>query len=231
MAGGMQACADLARRGLTVFGAPFFWPDGETDPARLTAALEAEHGRLPEGARVILAARPGWAPPDAGRPPPVPGALTIGDLAAAILDGWNSRRNAAPQLAEYRCRLVSLLCGDLGVGWHDSEKDLRDAWEGQHPRKSGGGMPAILPRLPEKYSCIQEPFAGYLCYRHADGEQEAAASHLGAIGAQTAELRARWQAYFRDLLIRWPDAAFRTTSWARLRELGLGEPVDEIDFF
>jgi hypothetical protein len=85
---------------------------------------------------------------------------------------------------------------------------------------------------PPGFRLSQEPFAGYLCYRHADGEQEAAASHLGAIGAQTAELRARWQAYFRDLLlIRWPDAAFRTTSWARLRELGLGEPVDEIDFF
>ncbi len=64
------------------------------------------------------------------------------------------------------------------------------------------------------------------------GEQEVFDRHTDGLNADLTTLKHHWVVLFRDLLLlQWPKAAFCKTSWTRLRALGLGDPVDEIDFF
>jgi hypothetical protein len=64
------------------------------------------------------------------------------------------------------------------------------------------------------------------------GEQEVFDRHTDGLNAGLIALKSRWFGLFRDLLLlRWPKAAYCKTSWTRLRALGLGDPVEEIDFF
>src|SRR4051794_13801149 len=55
--------------------------------------------------------------------------------------------------------------------------------------------------------------------------------HTNDLQVSELALKRCWDTLFRDLLLlRWPEAAHRTTSWSRLHALGLGERLDETDF-
>ena len=80
------------------------------------------------------------------------------------------------------------------------------------------------------YPDIVDPFAGLLEYTPMKGEWDVWKSHQpGLIDAATV-MRQRFIAFFRDLLLlHWPEAADRTSSWARLRALGLVVPEFDPD--
>jgi hypothetical protein len=55
-------------------------------------------------------------------------------------------------------------------------------------------------------------------------------AHRAGIGDAAMVLGQSFVAFFRDLLLlRWPKAAYRTTTWARLQALGLVVPVYDPD--
>ena len=154
--------------------------------------------------------------------------MTLDDLCWHILDHWRLRARAAPELADYHRRLLALMCREFGIEWHDDAQAMEAAWG-----NSFGRMPYILPSLPKRFSRLRGPFDGFLEYEMTAGEkQKRMLAHIEEINTATLSLKRAWAAYLRDLLLqRWPDAATRTTSWERLRDLGLGDPVDETDFF
>jgi hypothetical protein len=166
--------------------------------------------------------------------------ITVDSLCAEILDGWVLRQHTPGALGAYHRALLALMCQELGIEWHDDMKKLRHVWESSPAGLHLGDksairwvrMPYMLNHMLERYDQIQTPFAGILEYDFAEGEEKIFGLHRHGIDEATKALRLRWQAYLRDmLLLRWPEAASRSTNWGRLAELGLPKrPHDPDDF-
>ena len=122
----------------------------------------------------------------------------------------------------YRRQLLAMLNNAFGIEWHDDSDRL------PHDK----GLPLIVLGMPEAYARIVEPFDGVLEYSPLPGEMAVFHRHKDGLSAETYALKERWVALFRDLLLlRWPEAADRQTSWSDLRRLGLGNPPDADEFF
>ena len=149
--------------------------------------------------------------------------ITFEDFCRIILTDWRWRRDGvAPALRDYKRHLLTLLGQEFGVTWDDDAEWHADA----------GGVSALALTMPRDFAGIASPFARWLEQRPQPGERAVLEQHQDAIIAAEGELKQRWLALFRDLLrLRWLKAGQRTTSWTRLRALGLGDPVDELDFF
>lgn len=110
---------------------------------------------------------------------------------------------------------------EFGIRWDDE-------WV-ESPHRAG--IPVLVTTTLQDYARLVSPFARYIEYTPLPGEQEVWRRHKSDLQAAKVALKQHWVAFFRDLLLlRWPEAAHRRTSWARLRQLGLGDPVDELDF-
>ena len=156
--------------------------------------------------------------------------IALDTLCASILDGWHCRVGGHSNLSAYHCKLLDLMTQELGVVWHDDPDQLQEAWK--MPGGDGETMPHILRSICEMYDGIREPFRDFLSYSPVVGEKAVLDVNLDPIAVATNHLRLCWQAWLRDmLLLRWPEAATRTTTWERLTELGLGEPVLDEDFW
>ena len=151
------------------------------------------------------------------------GEITFDDCCRIILEDWRWRRDDnEPELLDYKRSLLTLLNKEFGISWLDEWLEL--------PRHDG--LPALVTTMPRDYASLADPFASWVEYDFLAGEQKVLDRHRKELAVAETALKQRWIALFRDLLLmRWPEALHRKTSWARLRELGLGEPVDEIDFF
>jgi hypothetical protein len=149
--------------------------------------------------------------------------LTFDDCCRLILEQgpWRTA-TADPHNPNYRRDLLALLNKEFGICWEDT-----DGWHSRDPR-----VPAIAPSLVRHYETITDPFSGWLEYTPVKGEMEVLKVHQPAIGDAAEVLRQRCVAFFRDLLLlRWPEATHRTTSWIRLQELGLVMPAYDPDAF
>ncbi len=153
----------------------------------------------------------------------MPDEITFDDCCRIILEDWRWRQDDnEPELLDYKRNLLTLLNKEFGIGWVDKSLELP-----QHE-----GLPALVTTMPRDYGGLAGPFASWIEYDFLSGEQKVLDLHRKELAVAETALKQRWIALFRDLLLmRWPDAVRRKTSWARLRDLGLGEPVDEIDFF
>jgi hypothetical protein len=149
--------------------------------------------------------------------------ITFGECCRIILEDWKWRRDGiATELRDYKRELLALLNREFGIEWRD-EAQLESA------RRQG--LPLIALTMPKDFAAIASPFARWLEYSFAPGEREIIELHREFLRSAESAHRERWVALFRDLLLlRWPEAAQRSSSWTRLRSLGLGEPVDEMDF-
>jgi hypothetical protein len=64
------------------------------------------------------------------------------------------------------------------------------------------------------------------------GENKVWKAHQLGVRDAAAVMRQRFVVFFRDLLLlRWPEAAHRATSWTKLQALGLVVPVYDPDDF
>jgi hypothetical protein len=154
----------------------------------------------------------------------MPGEITFDHCCRIILEDWRGRRDSvAPELRDYRRLLLMLLCKEFGIWWDDD-------WQ-ESPRDAG--LPALVSTLMRNYAGLGSPFAGWIKYTPLPGEQEVWHRHQPRLDAAEKAIKQRWVALFRDLLLlRWPEAAHRRTSWEKLRKLGLREPpVVDDDFF
>jgi hypothetical protein len=149
--------------------------------------------------------------------------ITFDDCCSIILEDWRWRKGGvAPGLRQYKQDLLALLTNEFGIDWHDEKTGSTDH----------DGSPAILSTIPEDYARLVSPFDRWIEYSVVPGEQEVFDRHTDGLNADLTTLKHHWVVLFRDLLLlQWPKAAFCKTSWTRLRALGLGDPVDEIDFF
>ena len=150
--------------------------------------------------------------------------ITFDDCCRLILEqGSPGRAYADPHNPNYRRDLLALLNKEFGICWEDT-----DGWHSRDRR-----VPAIASSLVRLYGTITDPFSGFIEYTSMKGEMEVWKMHQPAIGDAAAILRQCYVAFFRDLLLLcWPEAAHRTTSWTRLQELGLVMPTyDPDDFF
>lgn len=160
--------------------------------------------------------------------------ITFDDCCRIILEqGLPVGQHVAPGNADYRRDLLALLNKEFGIEWDgtDTFQNLpivRDAEENLW----NGGIPAIAASLVRHYGGVSDPFSGYLEYTFAKDEMAVWKVHqTGMCDAATA-LKQCFVGLFRDLLLlRWPKATDRTTSWARLRAFGLVEPVYDPDEF
>lgn len=150
--------------------------------------------------------------------------ITFDDCCRLILEqGPRERADTDPNQPDYRRDLLALLNTEFGIRWEDTD--------GSTPRDRR--VPAMTASLVRHYKTVTDPFSGWLEYTPVKGEMEVLQVHQPAIGDAAATLRQCCVVFFRDLLLlRWPKAAHRTTSWTRLQELGLVTPVyDPDDFF
>jgi hypothetical protein len=157
------------------------------------------------------------------------GLLTFDDCCRVILADWPWRQeDTAEPLREYKRHLLALMTAEFGVVWDDGWGEHDGGHAGEHPP----GLSRLACGMPARYSRLRSPFDGLLEYTPQPGEQAALDAHSTALTKRLGLLRDTWVALFRDLLlVCWPDADKRTTTWERLRAKGLGEPVDELDFF
>lgn len=150
-------------------------------------------------------------------------AISFEDFCWIILKDWRWRRDGvAPALSDYKRQLFRPLSQEFGISWDDDGE-----W-----RSDTGGVPALALTMPRDFAGIASPFARWLQYRPKPGERVVLDRHQEVIASAEHELQRCWLALFRDLLLlHWPEARQRTTSWTRLRALGLGEEMHEWDFF
>lgn len=150
-----------------------------------------------------------------------PGAIDFDDCCRTILEGWRGRRDSAPpELRDYQRQLLSLLTKEFGISWDDRWVETLD----------DRSLPVLIRTMPRAYAGLVGPFAAWLEICPLPGEPEVWHRHTTDLEAAEVALKQHWVALFRDLLLlRWPEAAHRRTSWLRLRQLGLGDPVDELD--
>lgn len=198
-----------------------------------------------------------WDPDADLQPTSSDSKITIDTLCAHILGGWHLRQQAHEDLRRFHSTLLRLMCRELGVEWHDDLNALKASWHAtsgswrdadnvvriravdfRQPTTEATvtpdvvRLPVILQSICESYSAIETPFDSYFEYHAEPQEQAILAAHLGGIDRATDELRKLWQKWLRDmLLLRWPGAASRTTTWERLAELGLGEWPDARAYF
>ena len=162
--------------------------------------------------------------------------ITFTVFAAEILAGHVFRRADVPRkLREYKQRLLDLMCAEFGIPWRDGDlPDLSrpEDWDSPNFGRNPHGVPRVLETMTSYYAGLVGPMEGYYSYATVLGEEAVHSEHLPAIHRRTEVLRADWLHFFRDLLlVAWPEAAGKTTTWSRLRELGLGDRVFEEDFF
>jgi hypothetical protein len=148
--------------------------------------------------------------------------ITFDDCCRIILEDWRWRQDGnVPELLRYKRESLALLNQEFDIKWSD---------EGLH-RPSDDGLPALVSTMPRDYARLISPFACWMEYRMLPGEQVILDRHTTDLRASEMALKRHWVELFRDLLLlRWPEAVHRKTSWSRLHDLGLGEPPDEIDF-
>jgi hypothetical protein len=149
---------------------------------------------------------------------PMSDKITFDDCCRIILEQGPPRHEpVAPDKPDYRRDLLALLNKEFGIDWNDNDGFQQDK-----------GVPAITRSLTRDYACVADPFAGWLEYTPVKGEEEVWDTHQARVSDAATELRQRFVAFFRDLLLlRWPEAAQRTTSWTRLRAFGLVVPKDD----
>ena len=152
----------------------------------------------------------------------MPDKIDFDECCRIILNDWRWRQSdIAPPLREYKQKLLALLNQEFGIEWHD---DLSET--ARHET-----LPALTATMPEDYAGLVSPFDRWIEYSPVPGETEILDRYRDRFALAEAAIKQRWIGLFRDLLLlHWPEAAHRTTSWARLTDLGLSEPVDEIDF-
>jgi hypothetical protein len=122
---------------------------------------------------------------------------------------------------DYRRDLLALLNKEFGIDWTDNDEAL---WN--------SGVPRIAGSVARCYAEVADPFAGWLEYTPVKGEDAVWKTHQAGVIDATTIIRQRLVAFFRDLLLlRWPEAAGRSTSWSRLQELGLVRPDADADDF
>jgi hypothetical protein len=138
------------------------------------------------------------------------GEITFDDCCRLILEGW-LREDASSVQKSYRQSLLELLSKEFGISWRD-DIDSRAAYE--------EGLPLLLSTIPGDYARRVNPFACWFEYTPIPGEMEVLRPHFDQFGADERKSSQPWIALFRDLmLLRFPDAAHRKTSRARLRTL------------
>ena len=166
--------------------------------------------------------------------PSMSDAITFDDCCRLILEqGAPPHNRPAPGQSDYRRDLLAVLNKEFGIKWNDTDgfqlsPTVRDAvgnsWN--------GGVPYIATSLVRHYGGIADPFSGILEYTFAKGEPDVWKAYQAGIRDAAMVMSQRFVAFFRDLLLlRWPKAAHRTTSWTRLRALGLDVPEDDPDDF
>ncbi len=145
-------------------------------------------------------------------------ALGVEDLAREILRFRCTRsQDDDPAMRDYHRHRLELPQRELGTAWND---ELRVE-----------GLAFVTEMRPRSYAAVSNPFAGWLAYRLQDGERALWDRHRRAFEAHAAALRETHVELLRDLLaLRWPDAAGRSTSEGRLRELGLPAPPARDDY-
>jgi hypothetical protein len=148
--------------------------------------------------------------------------ITFDDCCRLILEQGPPRpEDACPDDWDFRRHLLLLLNKEFGIDWrYDDEYQFdRDA-------------PAIARTLVKYYPGIVDPFAEWLEYTSIQGEDEVLTAHYPSLANAAADLKQRYVAFFSDLLLlRWPEAAHRNTSWQQLRALGLVVPDKFLDEF
>lgn len=152
----------------------------------------------------------------------MPDEITFDDCCRIILQDWRWRQDSiVPELLHYKRELLALLNEEFDISWRDEGLGL--------PRDDA--LPALVSTMPRDYGRLASPFACWLEYRMIPGEQNVLVRHRNDLRASEMAFKQRWVELFRDLLLlRWPEAKHRTTSWSRLHDLGLGEPLSAIDF-
>ena len=138
--------------------------------------------------------------------------ITFDHCCQLILEqGAPSHVCVSPGRPDFRRDLLALLNKEFGIDWNECDEFDRDR-----------GVPAITRSLTRHYADIVDPFAAWLEYTSVKGEEEVWNTHRSDIIDAAAVMKQRFVTFLRDLLLlRWPEAARRTTSWKRLRALGL----------
>ena len=151
--------------------------------------------------------------------------ISFDECCRIILADWPWRRqSAAAELRHYKCHLLSLVTGEFGIIWDD-------AWVDQ-PDLQSSGLSRLACAMPRGYRVLCSPWSGFLEYSPLEGELQVIGRHRPRLDERLNALQQGWVVLFRDLLLlQWPEAAGRQISWARLRALGLLDPLDEDDFF
>jgi len=160
--------------------------------------------------------------------------ITFNDCCRMILEqGAPVRQPVAPDKPDYRRDLLLLLNKEFGIQWNDTDETQSSpiVWDADQVPWNGG-VPYFATSLVQSYGGITDPFSKYLEYTFVEGEMEVWKAHQAGVGDAATAMRQRFVTLFRDLLLlRWPKAASRTTSWTKLRALGLVVPVYDPDDF
>jgi hypothetical protein len=164
----------------------------------------------------------------------MPDEITFNDCCRMILEqGAPVRQPVAPDKPDYRRDLLFLLNKEFGIEWNDTDEFQLSptVWDAAG-NPWNGGVPYIATSLVRHYCGIIDPFSEWREYTFAKGEPDVWKAHQAGIGDAATAMRQRFVTLFRDLLLlRWPKAASRTTSWTKLRALGLVVPVYDPDDF
>jgi hypothetical protein len=150
--------------------------------------------------------------------------ITFLECCRIILEGWALRQNSAsPRIQSYNRQVLSLLLKEFGIDW-------RDDWTTREARARG--LSPVLPCLPERFAALADPYESFIEYSPVPGEAQLRLQHKGRLHERKQALRDAWVELFRDLmLLRWPEAAERRTSWTCLKTLGLSDPPEDGSLF
>jgi hypothetical protein len=158
--------------------------------------------------------------------------ITFGDCYRIILEqGLPVHGSSTPEKPDCRRDLLALLDKEFGIGWKETDEaqSLPIVWDAEG-NPWNGGMPAIAISLVRHYGGVIDPFAEHLEYTFAKSEMKVWKARQTGLGDATMTMKQRFVDLFRDLLLlRWPQAADRTTSWTKLRALGLVVPCYDPD--
>ena len=151
--------------------------------------------------------------------------ISFDECCRIILVDWPWRReSAAAELRNYKRHLLRLLTGEFGITWDDT-------WVNQ-PNLGPFGLSCLACAMPRGYCGLCSPWSSFLEYSPLEGELQVIGRHRPRLDERLNALQQEWAVLFRDLLLlQWPEAAGRQSSWARLRALGLSDPLYEDDFF
>jgi hypothetical protein len=156
--------------------------------------------------------------------------ITFDDCCRLILEqGAPDHNRPGPDKSDYRRDLLAVLNKEFGIDWNDTDEfQLSPTVLDVVGHLLNGDVPYMATSLVRDYGGISDPFSGILEYTFAKGEQDVWKAHKAGIKDAAMVTRQRFVAFFHDLLLlRWPEAAHRSTSWTRLRALGLEVPEDD----